>query len=206
MIDAERIVIPRCIGCGAMYEPERCTHGCREERLEVVAAGEFEALDRAKRSALARIESVLPVLGELSAAAPAGGDWQRAYRALARAARAALHDAALPATASADGTGAERLSVWRCPRCGAVDAPQECLGICIWRRFEWVAVADYDACRGELEAARELDRRVMGLLSRLAFATPRPGAWERSWRALGQEADILIARHAQAGERSGAHV
>lgn len=222
MTGAERIVIPRCIGCGAMREFERCEDGCNEERLELVAADALEALEAVERSCRARINLGLPPLRQLQTCiykdiwmslsgediwmSVSGGGWREAYIAAARAARRALHDVAAAGAWPVDVTSPERISVWRCARCGAVDAPQECLGICIWRRFEWVRVADYEARLAYTDAARELERRVFGLLGRVAFATPRADAWERSCRALGREAEILLARCAQAGEPSAVHV
>jgi hypothetical protein len=89
-------------------------------------------------------------------------------------------------------SGVLRIGVWRCADCGAVDAPQECLGICIWRRFEWVPASVLDAAQLKADRARETERGVFSLLRRVAFATPRHDAWERSWRALNQEARALL--------------
>ncbi len=200
----ERVVIPRCIGCGAMYELERCEGGCRQERLELVAAGDLQALQAAGELATARVQGALPVLRELTDRESVD-DWQQAYTTLSGHARELLHDAwagAEPIGAETTLAAAPRIEVWRCPDCGSVDAPQECLGICIWRRFEWVRAAELDRRQPRVEDAIKLERRVHGLLGRIAFATPREGAWERSWRALSSQAreSLALLEHLQAGQ------
>ena len=81
---------------------------------------------------------------------------------------------------------ADILKVWQCIGCGRIDHPQPCVGICQDRKTELVAAADYrrsEARVAELEA----------LLRRMVRTTPRAGEWERSWRALQQEAAALLA-------------
>ena len=201
MAETERIVIPRCIGCGAMRELERCEAGCTEQYLDLVAAADSDALAAGMRSARARLERALPVVRQLAEQPPADGEWRRAYLAAAEAARHLSRE--LPASTGPEpaADGALRIGVWRCSECGAVDAPQECLGICIWRRFEWVGAAHYEARLAQADAIGELERRVFGLLRRVAFATPREDAWERSWHALSREAQGLIERWAQTNEQ-----
>ena len=102
-------------------------------------------------------------------------------------------------TGGPGGTGdplpaAGTVTVWRCPDCGSVDAPQECIGVCIWHPAEWVEATAYEAER--LRAAADLDteRALAGLLRTLAYVTPRAGHWEQSWRALQAEARRAGAR------------
>jgi hypothetical protein len=78
--------------------------------------------------------------------------------------------------------------VWRCPDCGGVDAPQPCIGVCIWRPAEWIDAACYERERSRAAADRRAGQSLAGLLGRLAFATPRPGQWKRSLRALQAQA------------------
>ena len=75
-------------------------------------------------------------------------------------------------------------TTWWCPRCGGVDAPQPCLGICVWRPFEWVAAEDYEQARSQLGDALDEERGLRELLRRAATITPRPGWWEHGWAAL----------------------
>lgn len=194
MARAERVVIPRCIGCGAMFEPERCEDGCSVARLELVAVEDLDALESALRATQARIDALLPVARAL--AAPPPERLESVYRSVARSARAALHDAPAAVVWPAplgDPDGPLRIDVWRCAICGAVDAPQECLGICIWRRFEWVGLDDWKRLDSRAHAASVLERRLTGLLGRLAYATPRADAWALGWRTLSSEARELIS-------------
>ena len=207
MAAVERIVIPRCIGCGAMREFERCEGGCHEEYLELVAAGDFDALDAAQRSAQARLEALLPALHALAQLQPAGGDPHQLYLSLSQAARQALRTAPPLLPAAATGLPEPlRIGVWRCVDCGAVDAPQECLGICIWRRFEWVGADAYELGHARAERVLAHVRRVSGLLGRVGHTTPRDGGWERSRRALGREARELVERYENAAATHEAHV
>ena len=79
------------------------------------------------------------------------------------------------------------LKVWQCIGCGRIDHPQPCVGICQDRKTELVAAEDYRAAERRIE---ELE----ALLRRMTHTTPRPGEWERSWRALREEALALLAR------------
>jgi len=74
--------------------------------------------------------------------------------------------------------------VWHCPDCGGIDAPQPCIGVCIWRPAEWIDAACYEQERSRAAAVRQAEQSLAGLLGRLAFTTPRAGQWERSLRAL----------------------
>lgn len=209
MAELERIVIPRCIGCGAMHEFERCEGGCHEERLDLVAAADLEALAATEQAARARIEALLPAVRMLVEQQPAAGELRQAYGAVARAAREALHGAPAPARwppRLGDPDGPLRIDVWRCRDCGAVDAPQECLGICIWRRFEWVTIGDWQRRSAHAEAVGVLEHRISGLLGRLAFATPRADAWQRSWRVLSREARELLGAHHEIDRPAEVHV
>ena len=83
--------------------------------------------------------------------------------------------------------------VWRCQECGGLDAPQPCIGVCIWRPAVWVDSASYESQRSRAAADREVERSLAGLLRRLAFATPRAGQWEQSLRALQSQARHALA-------------
>jgi len=37
--------------------------------------------------------------------------------------------------------------VWRCEDCGGIDAPQECIDVCIWGPADWVDATSYEAER-----------------------------------------------------------
>ena len=202
MAAAERIVIPRCIGCGAMYEFEQCEGGCDEQHLELVAAGDLDLLEALEQLMQARTDAALPVVSDLVGLHPSGDDeYRRAYEEVAQSARRVLQDAPPPeAWPTAAAEASSSIEVWRCARCGAVDAPQECLGICIWRRFEWVQTSIFEQRRQQVADTEGVTRRIFGLLRRIAFSTPRTGGWERSWEALSLEARDLIRAAEQTRE------
>src|ERR1019366_6235466 len=85
---------------------------------------------------------------------------------------------------------AETVIVWRCQDCGGVDAPQPCIDVCIWGPADWVDGASYESERSRAAVDREVEQSLAGLLRRLAFATPRDGRWERSWRAFQSQARL----------------
>ena len=122
-------------------------------------------------------------------AEPGPGGWKTAYEVLQQAARSALRRFK-PAAADRDDplSPADTVIVWRCRDCGGLDAPQPCLGVCIWRPAAWVDVTRYESARSRAVADREAERSLAGLLGRLAFATPRAGHWEQGLRALQSQA------------------
>lgn len=83
----------------------------------------------------------------------------------------------------------QRIKAWQCIGCGKLEAPQPCIGVCQDRLVELVDAATH-------EAAQERIRSLETLLGRLALATPREGEWERSYRALQQQARALLAKKA----------
>jgi hypothetical protein len=137
----------------------------------------------------ARAESFRSVAQQLAADEPSAGEFVASYRSVREAARAALRQH--PRVAADDLALAEpaaTATTWWCPECGGIDAPQECLGICVWRPVQWVSQAVYDRERERALVEHETEQRLRKLLSRIAWVTPRPGQWERSWRALQDDA------------------
>jgi len=187
-----RLMIPSCIGCGAMRQDRSCPGDCTEGRVELVRGADYDQLTRAAAACRARILGLRPVVAELMRAEPGPGGWKTAYEGLQQAARSALRRFR-PAAADRDDplSPADTVTVWRCRDCGGLDAPQPCLGVCIWRPAAWVDLTWHESARSRAAADREAERSLAGLLGRLAFATPRAGQWERSLRALQ-----LQARHA----------
>ena len=174
-----RVTVAACVGCGAMNQPGSCELGCgAEERLDLVPAEEHDELVAWVQASHARAEGLRVAVGRLTAH-PA--DAECAYRALQAAARTALSEQPAPPAAPAP---ARVSTTWWCPRCGGVDAPQPCLGICVWRPFEWVAAEDYERARSQLRAALAEERGLRELLRRAATITPRAGWWEHGWAAL----------------------
>jgi hypothetical protein len=198
-----RLTISTCAGCGAMREFESCSGVCSERKLELVSGGEYDELTAAAAACRVRIQAFWTVVEELAGTGPGPGDWQVAYEALRQSARSVLRRFGPASRSAADDSlsSAETVIVWRCPECGGVDAPQPCIGVCIWRPADWVDASFYESECSRAVLDREVEHSLVGLLGRLAFATPHDGAWERNWRALRSQARLACQ---SAGSRRGA--
>lgn len=81
----------------------------------------------------------------------------------------------------------EYIKAWQCIGCGKVDVPQPpCIGVCQDRKVEFVYASEHEEV---LARARTLE----ALARRLAWTMPRDGEWERSYRALQNQARSLLA-------------
>jgi len=185
--------VPTCIGCGAMERWGTCDTACSEHRLDLVSAADFDALEVERSAVRAGVDACRPVVETLAGTDPGQEGWQAAYRASQRAALAVLsrHE-------SHEGSDerAEHVTTWWCAECGGIDAPQPCLGICVWRPADWVNRTGYEAARSLAAGERDVERAMVGVLRRVACVTPREGHWESNWRAL--HADAREARRASA--------
>jgi hypothetical protein len=189
-----RLSIPGCIGCGAMRQQESCEGACHERRLELVSGSDYDMLTAAAAVCRIRIEGFGAVVGDLARAEPGPGELRVAYEALQQSARSVLRRSGPAAGDRNDElpSRAETVIVWRCEDCGGVDAPQECIDVCIWGPADWVDAALYEPQRSRATVDREVEQSLAGLLRRFAFTTPRDGQWERSWRAFQSQARLAF--------------
>ncbi len=88
---------------------------------------------------------------------------------------------------------ADLVEAWRCIGCGRIEAPRPCIGVCEDRKVRLVLAADYEAALARLREAKAAAAALEGLVRRLATTKPRPGAWERSYKALQVEAERALA-------------
>lgn len=94
----------------------------------------------------------------------------------------------------ADGNAmAERVKAWQCIGCGKIDAPQTCIGVCQDRKVEFVYAFEYEETLAQLALARRQAEVLGALVRQLARTTPREGEWERSYRALQDQARRAVA-------------
>ena len=193
LIAPSRLTVPTCIGCGAMSIFGTCDTGCSEEKFELVRGVAHESLTALRAGVRANVEAFRPVAERLAREQPAAGGWEAAYRALQEEARAALRSHPDVMTGESDWEPAEIATTWRCPRCGGIDAPQECLGICVWRPVEWVKHDSYETVREHALADRERERKLRRLLRVIASVIPRREGWELSWNALRAQASQALA-------------
>ena len=82
--------------------------------------------------------------------------------------------------------------VWRCIGCGRIEAPQPCIGVCEDRKVRMVEFSDYASVVSRLDDATDVVVGLKKVLRRIALTTPRNGEWERSYRALQEEARQAI--------------
>jgi hypothetical protein len=177
-----------------MRQYESCEGACSERRLELVSGGDYDELTAVAAACRIRIEGFGAVVGELARTQPGPGGWRIAYEALRQSARSALRRSGPAAGGHGDEllSPAETVIVWRCQDCGGVDAPQECIDVCIWGPADWVDAVSYESQRARAAVDREVEQSLAGLLRRFAFATPREGQWERSWDAFQSQARLTL--------------
>jgi hypothetical protein len=88
----------------------------------------------------------------------------------------------------------EYIQAWQCIGCGKIEAPQPCIGVCRDRKILMVAKDEHERVAEELAQARVLVRTAIDMLGRVVHSTPREGQWERSYRALQEQARTAIAK------------
>jgi hypothetical protein len=168
-----------------MGRQERCDV-CAEIRLPLVGEDEFRELVEAGARVM-RLMSAVETFAD--GAAPFAAMRQRARDALA-------------AVGSQSPPGEPAVVIgWWCDRCGNVDLPQPCLGVCVWRPVTWVGLSAYERERARIEPLFRAERSLRHFLSRAAAVTPRPGQEERNRAALAAQARVALA-DAQPSQRT----
>jgi hypothetical protein len=166
-----------------------CAGGCGEQKLELVPAGQYDWVAALASSAHLRAEAFGAVAEALVSRRPRAEEWETAYRSLQDIARATLRRYPEPELPDIDWhERVEFATTWWCAECGGIDAPQPCLGVCVWRPVEWVNRTTYSEETEVALAERDTERRYRKLARRVASVTPRAGQWERGWRALESQA------------------
>ena len=191
----DRLAVPTCVGCGAMSRPGTCETGCAEHKLVLIRAAALDALTNAERQILANTTALASPAEHLLDRRTATEGWLAAFASVQEQARTALRSAPDdPAVAAELDTPAEPAVTWWCNRCGGIDAPQPCLGICVWRTVEWAHDSTYEDVRERVLAERRTEQRLRALLRGLACTTPHHGQHERSWRAFAAGAAAALDR------------
>jgi len=90
----------------------------------------------------------------------------------------------------------EYVKAWQCIGCGMIEAPQTCIGVCEYRRTDLVYASEHEQALAQAAAARKRADALEALVRQLARTTPRDGEWERSYRALQEQARRVLAGHA----------
>ena len=155
-----RVTVAACIGCGARSRPGECPDGCSDVPLDIVDAGPVDALADHVKALTARVRALRSVIRAPDSPLDALRD--RARAALLLAVPPREHDVRI-------------YEAWGCPRCGRIDAPQPCIGVCIRRPVLTADAADY---RRLVHAADELAREesdLVRIVRTVANVRPRPG-------------------------------
>ena len=87
----------------------------------------------------------------------------------------------------------ERVQAWQCIGCGKIEAPQTCIGVCQDRKVEFVYAFEHEGALAQLKLARRQAATLETLVRKLARTTPHEGEWERSYRALQNQARRALA-------------
>ncbi len=90
----------------------------------------------------------------------------------------------------------DQVKAWQCIGCGAIEAPQPCVGICEFRRVEFVYGAEHRDALARAEHAEARANALASVVRRLARTTPHADGWERSFRALQAEARRALGEDA----------
>ncbi len=170
------LTVSTCIGCGRRNRAAECPEGCTDVPLDLVDGAALQAFAAATES---REDRIAP-LKELTETVAAGAvlDWQ----ALRERARAALR---LPAPDLPD---VEIIQAWGCPRCGRIDAPQPCLGICVFHPRTVADAREYRQLAPRADQAVHVDQALSGIARIIAAITPRPGREEATTAAMREKA------------------
>jgi hypothetical protein len=83
---------------------------------------------------------------------------------------------------------ADYVKAWRCIGCGRIDSPQTCVGVCEYRKAEFVYAFEHEEVLAKAAAATSRADVLEAVVRQLARVTPREGEWEHSYRALQQQA------------------
>ena len=182
----DRVTVLTCIGCGAMGRQERCDGACSEHKLVLVSASDYDALLAAADAARACAARLAPIVRELAEGEPT--DPRAALLALRGRAGQALRETGRTGD-DTDWASPSAVVGWWCARCGNVDMPQPCIGVCVWRPADWVSLALYERQLASLRGARSLSRFV----ARVAAVMPHPDQWQRNWDALRAQARSALS-------------
>lgn len=169
---ADPLLVATCIACGARTRYGTCPGGCDDVPLDLVE----RAAVTAQRAWLDALSARVARLREISAAL---GDDTVGWDDLRARARAALIPG-LPERPDPP----EVVEAWGCPRCGRVDAPQPCLGVCIGRPVEMTDAAAYRDLAERSAALADVERELAAVVRLLAHVTPRGGRGDETRMAL----------------------
>lgn len=189
-LPTEYFPVWRCIGCGAMGNSKPCLGPCDHRKLELVRSAEYAELYEEATALVEQAKSLLAVVAQIADFPGGEGEMAAPYRVLQNRARDLIRG--LGAAQNSPVPGAERMLVWRCLGCDQIEAPQECIDVCIRPVEEFVRASHYDDLMELVTAGRAQSRKLCTLVRQLAWASPRAGQWERTVQAFRDQARSLL--------------
>lgn len=183
------VTLATCIGCGALTLPGSCPDGCAQERkLELVPAAQLDELTTLTERAETHADALRDAVIHLA-------DQRDGYAQVAARAGAVLatHGHVDPRLRDLTREPIEPVVSWWCPRCGGVDAPQPCLGVCIRTPMIWANAQRARETRDRAAAILARTDQLVAVLSFVAHTHPQPGQEARHWRAVRELAARKIA-------------
>ena len=174
--------VATCIGCGARSHNAECADGCTDLPLDLVDVDDLVAIATRAEALDERVAELREVARALAEAAPV--DWPTVRDRARAAVRIAVPEA--PEIDVIEG--------WGCPRCGRVDAPQQCLGICIRRPGLVADITEYREYAAHAQRMAESDRTLSAFAHIVGGVHPRPGREQQTVEGLRPRARQLLER------------
>jgi len=171
--------VATCIGCGARSHSAECAEGCSDLPLDLVDVDDLVAIATRVEALEERVAALREVIRVL--ASDGLVDWP----AVQARARAAVRMAVPPEPE----VGV--IQAWGCPRCGRIDAPQPCLGICVRRPGLVADVAEYREFAAVAARSATQERPLSTLAHLVAGVRARPGHEEQTVETLRSRARAL---------------
>ena len=173
--------VATCIGCGARNHNAECADGCTDQPLDLVDVDDLVTI-------ATRAEALEERVAELRAVARALLDDTADWTGVRERARAAV------LMTVPEAPEVEVIEGWGCPRCGRVDAPQPCLGICIRRPGLVADVAEYREYADRARSLAGTDRALTAFAHVVGGVRPRPGRERQTVESLRSRARELLVR------------
>jgi len=85
------------------------------------------------------------------------------------------------------------VKAWQCIGCGRIEAAQNCIGVCEYRKVELSYASDQQQTLAELAQARQRVAELEAFVRRLACTKPHKDDWEHSYRAFQAQACSTLA-------------
>ena len=172
--------VATCIGCGARNHDAQCADGCADLPLDLVDVEDLVAIATRAEALEERVAELRETVSALVADRPV--DWT----AIQERARAAV------LIAVPDAPEVDVIEGWGCTRCGRVDAPQPCLGICIRRPGLVAGAAEYREYASHAQRLAETDRVLLAFAHVVGGVHPRPGREQQTVESLRSRARELL--------------